>query len=150
MSSGTGTIPTMRKRRPSPERGSPLRSTDERRERRDVGRMDGPVREGTEVLDEMLHFRLMISPWLIRVLFVLGCLASLVVGGVAIGYGISNHSPAAALVGVLTIILGPILVRLICESSILFFRINETLNDMYALMYATFMEERDEESDSQS
>src|SRR4051812_2720128 len=99
----------------------------------------------------MLDFRWMLSPWIIRVVFVLGCVACL--GGFffSMGLAIRDHQVAWIAAGIAVLLLGPLVVRLVCESSILFFRINETLNDMqetlaniYALIYGEVVEDDEE------
>ena len=39
-------------------------------------------------------------------------------------------SAVSAVGGLLTIVIGPVIVRIVCEQVILFFRINETLSDI--------------------
>ena len=92
--------------------------------------------------NSMFDFKWMLSPWIVRVYFVLGSAAIFVTGGVFIGLAISDDQPEKALLGVALALLGPIAVRLLCEWWILFFRINDTLTEMedtltnvYTLLY---------------
>lgn len=77
-------------------------------------------------MGEFLTFKKFIAPVVIQVVFWLG-----VVG--CIGYGIyvivqlGRYGGQFVLTGILTILLGPIVVRLYCEILVVFFRIYETL-----------------------
>jgi hypothetical protein len=74
-------------------------------------------------MKDFLTFRHMLMPLLIQILFWVGMVLSIVTGVIDLFRGqIAN--------GVSLIILGPIMVRLACELTILFFRINETLTDI--------------------
>lgn len=74
-------------------------------------------------MKDFLTFRHMLMPLLIQILFWVGIVLSIVTGVIDLFRGqIAN--------GVSLIILGPIMVRLACELTILFFRINETLTDI--------------------
>lgn len=94
-----------------------------------------PIRKSpkqTGVAD-LLMFRRMIAPyliiilfWLLLVLTVLGGMA-MIVGGLIRG---GQDGLAGAVAGVISLIVGPIAVRLWCEVLIVVFRINETLTDI--------------------
>lgn len=88
--------------------------------------------EPSALLD-FLAFRRMVTPVIIQVLFWL-LVASCVFGGLAmmlVGLLASYRvEPAWILLGLFLMTLGPILVRIYCETLILFFRINETLTDI--------------------
>ncbi len=73
---------------------------------------------------DFLTFRRMLTPMLIQVIFWVGLVVCVLSG---IVYMASGHG---LLKGLQTIILGPILIRIICELVILFFRMNETLTDI--------------------
>src|SRR6266511_778997 len=93
----------------------------------------GRIRRKTfEPVEAMFDFRWMLSPWLIRVVFVLGCLGSIAGGAYVLGVGLRDNDAVEAVSGIGVILLGPVVVRLVCESYIIWFRINATLNDMYA------------------
>jgi hypothetical protein len=88
-------------------------------------------------MDNFLSFRRMITPVLIEVLFVFGCLASFGVGLFFIGRGLSHHHHRVqALLGLAIFVLGPLVVRLYTEAIIVAFRINETLTDILDAMSA--------------
>ena len=97
-------------------------------------------------MDDFFAFRRMLTPLVIQVVFALGVVVAFLVGGLVVGQGIRHHHGGEIAVGVLTIVLGPLLVRLYCELVIVIFRINETLTDMRAL--AVWTAEREHESDS--
>ncbi|NLF31878.1 MAG: DUF4282 domain-containing protein [Planctomycetes bacterium] len=78
--------------------------------------------QGSTVAD-FLSFRTMVTPIIIQALFWLG-VAVCVIGGLA---GIFAGEPLG---GLLTLFLGPLIVRVYCEVLILFFRINTTLTDI--------------------
>jgi hypothetical protein len=92
-----------------------------------------PPRTEPSVLIDYLVFRRMITPLIIQFLFwisvilcVFGGLAQVVLGLFSPRY----VNFAQVLLGLLTILLGPILVRIYCEMIILFFRMNETLTEI--------------------
>lgn len=76
---------------------------------------------------DYLFFRRMFIPFLIEFVFWIGILASVVTG-------IANFYQGFVVQGLVTIIVGPILVRMICEYFIVLFRINDTLTDIKELM----------------
>ena len=83
-----------------------------------------------DYIDGFFTFRRMISPviigaftWILTALIVLACLA-------AIGLGLGQRNRTEAAAGLLTLILGPLVVRVVGEMLILFFRMNETLSDI--------------------
>jgi hypothetical protein len=73
--------------------------------------------------DDFLSFRRMLTPWLIEAAFFIGVVVCLVCGI----YDFFNKLPWK---GAALFFLGPVAVRVICESLIVFFRINETLTDI--------------------
>jgi hypothetical protein len=94
-----------------------------------------PIRKSASQtgIADLLMFRRMIAPyliiilfWLLLVLAVLGGLA-MIVGGLLRG---GQDGFAGAVAGVISLIVGPIAVRLWCEVLIVVFRINETLTDI--------------------
>lgn len=87
-------------------------------------------------------FERMVTPVIIKVLFWIGMIASIISGLViffgGIISGISNSEFMTILGGFLggplAAILGILVVRIYCELLILFFRINETLTDIKKLL----------------
>lgn len=77
------------------------------------------------MLNDFLCFRRMITPWLIVGIFWLSVLV-FASGGV---YNLFNGVIGK---GIAVLLLGPIASRIVCESLIVFFRINETLTDIKA------------------
>jgi hypothetical protein len=78
-------------------------------------------------MQDFLTFRRMMTPVIIQFLFWLG-----VIGCVSVGLGtvlIAGKS-SVRLSGLAMLFFGPIAVRILCELSILYFRMNETLTDI--------------------
>jgi Domain of unknown function (DUF4282) len=78
-------------------------------------------------------FRTMVTPVIIEILFWVGAIFCLVIGGIMIIYGITQYRlgpPNYLWKGVLLFFLGPLGVRVYCEILIVFFRINETLTEI--------------------
>ena len=97
-------------------------------------------------LKSFLSFERMITPVIIKVLFYIGLISS-VIGGIIIFFsavfaGFANGGFGSILLGLfgglilgaLTIILGALTARIYAELLILFFRINETLTDIKTLL----------------
>ena len=72
---------------------------------------------------EFLSFRRMITPVIIQVVFWLG-IAGCVIGGLGLVAG------GAGLKGIGAIVLGPLFVRVWCETVIVMFKINDALQDI--------------------
>ncbi len=85
-----------------------------------------------ENLNDFLKFRKMITPAIITILFYVGAGISVLAGLIMMGSAFSRYTPTGAtfLGGLLTLVLGPIIVRIYCEILILFFRMNETLTEI--------------------
>ena len=96
---------------------------------------------------DFFAFRRMVTTVVIQVVFWIGVIAAAVTGIALIVYGVAgmtdteidiegfvrvteNGGIADVLWGAVILLGGPILVRIICELFILFFRINETLTDI--------------------
>lgn len=75
------------------------------------------------MIEDFLSFRRMLTPWLIIVFFWVGISICLVAS-------IYDMFHGQVLKGVAILLFGPIVIRILCESSIIFFRINETLMDI--------------------
>ncbi len=91
-------------------------------------------------MNDFLDFRKMITPMIIKILFWIGTgisilfgfgliIAGIAAGGEASRYGYQGGVPSGVLVlaGLLQIVFGPLLVRLSCELTMVFFRIYDTL-----------------------
>ena len=79
---------------------------------------------------DYLSFKRMITPKLVNVFFWVGTIISVVIGlGLFIVSLASIHSQGI-LIGFLTMLLGPLVIRIYCELMVVFFRINETLTDI--------------------
>jgi len=74
----------------------------------------------------------MITPAIIQVLFWVGAIMSVLAGLVTMATSFGRYGGGAVtfLGGLFMIILGPVVVRIYCESLILFFRMNETLTEI--------------------
>ena len=84
-------------------------------------------------MKEFLSFRRMITPSIIQIIFWIGVVVSIIAGLVGIGAGFaggSGNGGALVLNGLLTLLIGPIIVRIYCELLIVIFRINDTLTDI--------------------
>ncbi len=99
---------------------------------------------------DFLAFRRMLRPWLIQVLFWLAMFASVLGGVVLIGLGARDHRASEALVGVGSLLLGPLVVRVYAELLIVVFRINETLTDLRALAVWTAEREHAYDTDEET
>ncbi len=76
-------------------------------------------------LNDFLSFKRMITPIIIQIIFWVGVIFSIL-------FGVNKliQERGDTLQGLILIVLGPFLVRIICEMLILSFRINETLTDI--------------------
>ena len=83
-------------------------------------------------MEEFLTFRKMLTPLVIQALFWLGVVVTVIVGLVMIVSGASARYGGGeqVLTGVLTLLLGPIIVRIWCEVLILLFRIHDALTEI--------------------
>ncbi|MCK5654407.1 MAG: DUF4282 domain-containing protein [Dehalococcoidia bacterium] len=82
-------------------------------------------------MGDILAFRRMITPIIIKIVFWIGVIGWLVLGIWAIVDGVRDESDAGGVIGgVLILIFGPIIWRVFCEILILTFRIIETLADV--------------------
>lgn len=73
---------------------------------------------------DFFSFRRMLTPLIIQILFWIGFIVCVIAGIITL------FAPNGLVKGLETLILGPLLVRIVCELVILFFRINETLTDI--------------------
>jgi hypothetical protein len=82
-------------------------------------------------MEEFFSFRKMITPSIIRIIFWIGSIATIITGLVMLLSNLGRYaSGVSAIGGLFIIVLGPIAVRVVCEQVILFFRINETLSEI--------------------
>ncbi len=65
----------------------------------------------------------MLIPYLVQILFITGAIGAIAVGVL----DIKAHAIAE---GILTILFGPVLIRMLCEYFIVLFKINDTLTDI--------------------
>lgn len=81
---------------------------------------------------DFIDFRRMVTPVIIQVFFWIGVVGSVVAGLTLIfGGGTAEMSQAEAIgAGLLTLVFGPLAIRLYAELLIVVFRINETLTDI--------------------
>ncbi len=75
------------------------------------------------MIADFLSFRRMLAPWLIISIFWLGT-------AICVSCGIYDFFKVGILKGLAILLFGPLIIRLICESLIVFFRINETLTEI--------------------
>jgi hypothetical protein len=96
-------------------------------------------------MNDFLDFRKMITPTIIKIIFWIGAGGAvlfgiiLMIAGAAasaassqsgFGGGVGLPGPLLVFLGLLQIVFGPLLVRISCELTILFFRIYETLTEI--------------------
>ncbi len=79
---------------------------------------------------DYLSFKRMITPKLVKVLFWIGTIISVVMGLGLFIISLVNINSQGILMGFLTMLLGPLVIRIYCELIIVFFMINETLTDI--------------------
>ena len=75
------------------------------------------------MLKDFLLFKRMLIPYLIQILFWLGVIGAVVAGIFNLFHGLIWQ-------GLITIFIGPLVLRLVAEYIIVLFRINETLLDI--------------------
>jgi hypothetical protein len=83
-------------------------------------------------MKDFLVFRRMATPILIQVLYWIATVIVIVVGLVMIigGPFISTDPPTVIYLGLLILLLGPLVVRIYAELSLVLFRMNETLTEI--------------------
>lgn len=84
------------------------------------------------MVKKFLNFDQMITPTIIKIVFWIGAALSVLSGIVIIISGITSYIGGAGEVfmGLLTMILGPFVVRIYCELLIIFFKMNETMTEI--------------------
>jgi hypothetical protein len=88
-----------------------------------------PNREGKSWMKEFLHFDKMITTSIIKFVFWIGAGLSILSGLIIMITGFASEG-IYVLLGLLTIVFGPIIVRIYCELLIVFFKIHEALQDL--------------------
>jgi hypothetical protein len=96
---------------------------------------------------DFMSFRRMVTPLVIEILFILGCVAVLAAGVVLTVHGLRDHDAREAVGGIGLFLFGPLAVRIYAEILIVVFRINETLTDLRSL--AIWTAEREHAYDSE-
>ena len=86
----------------------------------------------SENMNDFLKFRKMITPAIITIVFWIGAVMSVLSGLFIMASSFTRFGGGAGtfFIGLLTLVLGPIVVRIYCEILILFFRMNETLTEI--------------------
>jgi hypothetical protein len=83
-------------------------------------------------VEDFLKFKRMITPVIIQIIFWIGVVLCVIGGIIEMIVGIAGHEGGGGLVfvGFLTLLLGPVVVRIYCEILIVLFSINDTLTDI--------------------
>ena len=83
-------------------------------------------------MNDLLAFRKMITPTVIQVVFWIGVVICVLAGIIGIISGVAGTRGGGAQVlgGLLTLILGPLFVRIYCELLIIIFRIHDRLTEI--------------------
>lgn len=84
-------------------------------------------------MKEFFEFRKLITPSVIKVVFILGVVLSFFAGALDVKAGINAidfGGGALIFSGILKIFFGPILVRVFCEIVVALFKINDTLAEI--------------------
>jgi hypothetical protein len=79
---------------------------------------------------DYLSFKRMITPKLVNIFFWIGTIISVVIGLGLFIISLANINSQGIILGFLTMLLGPLVIRIYCELMVVFFRINETLTDI--------------------
>jgi hypothetical protein len=87
-------------------------------------------------MQKFIHFDKMLTPIIIKIVFWIGVGLSVLSGLLMIIEGVNSYYGGGGTVfmGLLTIVIGPLFVRIYCELLIIFFKMNETLNDVKHLL----------------
>ena len=84
-------------------------------------------------MGEYLSFKKMITPIIIQIVFWIGVTVCVVMGIGEIFAGSSEYSPFGrmpVLIGLATLVLGPLYVRVMCELVIVLFKVHECLHEI--------------------
>ena len=84
------------------------------------------------MLDDFLKFDKMITPVIIKIIFWIGLVASVIIalGMIISGLGSRWGGGVEVLTGLVTLVLGPLMVRIYCELLIVIFKINDSLSEI--------------------
>ena len=87
-------------------------------------------------MEDFLSFKKMLTPIIIKVIFWIGVVGSVIMGLISIVGGANARygGGAMVLIGLMWMFLGPILTRIYCEILIVIFAINDTLTDVKNLL----------------
>ena len=83
-------------------------------------------------MEDFLNFKKMITPMIIKILFWIG-VALMILSGLASiisGANATFGGGKLVLMGLITIVLGPVIVRIYCELLIVIFSVNDTLTEI--------------------
>lgn len=80
-------------------------------------------------------FKRMLIPFLVQIIFWLGTITAIIVGVIDILHG-------SWFMGIVTILLGPLIVRMACEYIVVLFEINDTLMDIREMAEGFFRKEK--------
>ena len=83
-------------------------------------------------MGNFLKFKKMVTPTIIQIMFWLGLVYVLWTGVAAVKQSLAFD--ASPITGILTIILGPLFLRIYCELLIVIFKINDTLTETQDLL----------------
>ncbi|TDX43620.1 DUF4282 domain-containing protein [Orenia marismortui] len=83
-------------------------------------------------MNEYLKFKKMISPIIIQAIFWIGVVVSILVGlGTMIsGFSSPYGGGMTVFMGLMILVVGPLSVRIYCEMLILFFKLNDSINEI--------------------
>jgi hypothetical protein len=83
-------------------------------------------------MNDFLSFRKMITPIVIQVVFWIGVVLCVIGGLVGIIAGAVSHDGGGqqVLAGLITLLLGPLFVRIYCEVLMVFFKMNDSLTEI--------------------
>jgi len=87
-------------------------------------------------MEDFLKFKKMVTPIIIQILFWIGVFVSIIMGIILIVGGANARYGGGMMVfmGLGTMLIGPILVRIYCELLIVIFSINDTLTETKNLL----------------
>jgi hypothetical protein len=81
-------------------------------------------------MEDFIKFRRMITPFIVELVFVVFTVLIVAAGVVELGIAALDRDGPLALVGLLTLFVGPLILRIWLELAVVFFRMNETLTDL--------------------
>lgn len=81
-------------------------------------------------MSSFTNFEKMITPVIIKILFWIGVVFSVLMGLILFIGGIAGNGGSAVLAGLILMLIGPLFTRVQCELLIVIFKIHETLNEI--------------------